>query len=100
MDIRRVISDRKIEIIDIRYGSLDGMRTFKDKKRNNEKGFRQLPYSLLESVDVRFIDKEFLTNDGIFFEWILDKRVEEKMKEFWEIENTPSLVELFRYFYI
>ncbi len=45
-------------------------------------------------------DKEFLIKYDIFPESLIDKWIENKKKEFFEVEDNPSSIEFSRYFYL
>ena len=66
----------------------------------NIKRFGNLPLSLLESINALEKDEEFLIKYNIFPEWLINKWIENKKKEFFEVENNPSSIEFIRYFYL
>jgi glutamine synthetase len=81
----------------ILLSGLDGVKTSMGKKE--QKGtLEELPCNLLEATNALMKDKDFLTRDGIFPEWILDRWCDAKRKEFWDIESRPSAIEFIRYF--
>jgi len=119
MDIRKFIQDENIEVIDVRYTSLEGrlrsinfpakrLDYFIEKgigvdgsslgKKEQKGTLEEVPCNLLEAANALMEDKDFLTRDGIFPEWILDRWCDAKRKEFWDIESRPSAIEFIRYF--
>jgi len=58
----------------------------------------ELPSSLKEALESLNRDRGFLLSDGIFTEELIDRWIEIKNREYWEISTTPSVAEFEKYF--
>ena len=65
---------------------------------DNDSNVKDVPRGLLDSLEALDNDRVFLKRGDVFSDFLLDKWIYLKKKEYWEVELRPSVAEYIRYF--